>query len=313
MSQREEVLQLMSRQVDGRLSETEQNRLADLLRSDPQLVDLYADYMCLHGQLTWDAGRSVGLGRPVATADSEAGPANAPRSAVGYRLTAVAAALVALIGGWMVISMLVSGGGNVVVQPDLPGNPEIAVVPEKPPEDDITSNSSTADLKPLELTHRREQADVIAGAEPDQTTDGTADRGVLPDDFTDSELVAMIDTLIEAGWQEHDIQPADPALDSEWVRRSYLTVAGRIPTLAEAKQFLDDDSSGKRQALIEGLLSSQEHAGYLATMWTNLLIGRTETAPRQSGKAVRISCVFLSTEHPLDRHRQRTDHGNRTQ
>src|SRR6516225_9553434 len=42
-------------------------------------------------------------------------------------------------------------------------------------------------------------------------------------------LAARIDQLIEAGYAENQIQPAPLADDSEFIRRVYLDLAGRIP------------------------------------------------------------------------------------
>ena len=67
----------------------------------------------------------------------------------------------------------------------------------------------------------------------------------------DAPLHSQIDQLItaKAGHAPHRCD------DAEFVRRVYLDVAGRIPTAAEARQFLDDASADKRSKLIDQLLS----------------------------------------------------------
>ena len=51
-----------------------------------------------------------------------------------------------------------------------------------------------------------------------------------------------------------------------------LDLAGRIPSVTEARQFLDDRSPDKRQALIERLLESPRYVTHFANYWRNLWI-----------------------------------------
>src|SRR6266404_1887910 len=72
-------------------------------------------------------------------------------------------------------------------------------------------------------------------------------------------LHQRIDQLIAAGKPDFEKQ-ADPlASDAEFLRRIYLDVTGTIPTAVEARAFLNDQASTKRQQLIERLLASPEH------------------------------------------------------
>lgn len=47
----------------------------------------------------------------------------------------------------------------------------------------------------------------------------------------------QIDSLLAQSWQKHKITPNAPVDDATFLRRAYLTVAGRIPTYEEAKAF----------------------------------------------------------------------------
>ncbi len=53
---------------------------------------------------------------------------------------------------------------------------------------------------------------------------------------------------------------AERCNDETFVRRIYLDLAGRIPSIDEVKQFLQDSSENKREALIDRLLDSPEYA-----------------------------------------------------
>ena len=61
---------------------------------------------------------------------------------------------------------------------------------------------------------------------------------------------SQIDRLLAAKWAEAKVQPARPADDAEYLRRVYLDLVGKIPTAAEARDFLDDPES--RQAAAAG-------------------------------------------------------------
>ncbi|MEQ9409890.1 MAG: DUF1549 domain-containing protein [Fuerstiella sp.] len=269
----ESVLQLASRQAEGQLSPDELIRLQELLTSDERLVDLYTDYLCLHAQLTWDGGQNIGLSDPVPVTDAvDQTQSNTLWRTDRRKFVAVAATLMVLITAWLLFGPSAPDGPNVVDVPagsdelmsDGNGNPNAA--------------SEDVELKPLELAHRPESPAEQSTAQLHQPAQGPADGPTerLPENFSDAFVVARIDELLERSWQEQDVQSASPAGDSEWVRRSYLTLAGRIPTLVESRSFLQNDSPRKRGVLLQDLLSGSEQSEHLATIWTNLLIGRTD-------------------------------------
>ena len=84
----------------------------------------------------------------------------------------------------------------------------------------------------------------------------------------------FLDPLLRQAWQEADLKPAAVARDDEFLRRAYLDVVGRIPTVAEARDFLASKAPDKRARLIDHLLDDVDYPKNLATVWTNLLIGR---------------------------------------
>ncbi|HEV3025383.1 MAG TPA: DUF1549 domain-containing protein, partial [Pirellulales bacterium] len=73
-------------------------------------------------------------------------------------------------------------------------------------------------------------------------------------------LNELIDQQIGSALAAKGIVPAAPADDAEFLRRIYLDLTGTIPTLGEAKSFLDDPSPIKRQQLIDRLLNGREFA-----------------------------------------------------
>ncbi len=73
---------------------------------------------------------------------------------------------------------------------------------------------------------------------------------------TSDLLHVWIDRAIEGPLAGQKIAPL--ASDEEFVRRLFLDLAGRIPSVEEAQAFLADDSPDKRETLIDRLLESPE-------------------------------------------------------
>lgn len=86
----------------------------------------------------------------------------------------------------------------------------------------------------------------------------------------------VIDMAIEAGWSRAEKSPVPAKLcdDETFVRRIYLDLLGRVPTLSERADFLGQTDSLKRTLLIDQLLESPEHGRYLAEVFDAVLMGR---------------------------------------
>jgi hypothetical protein len=84
----------------------------------------------------------------------------------------------------------------------------------------------------------------------------------------------FIDRLLEASWNSAGVKPARPASDDEYLRRAYLDLLGRIPSVQEAKAFLHTREPDRREKLVDYLLEQADYPENFATQWTVLLIGR---------------------------------------
>ncbi|MBI1246705.1 DUF1553 domain-containing protein [bacterium] len=91
------------------------------------------------------------------------------------------------------------------------------------------------------------------------------------------ELAQRLDQLIRQYQREEKIVHSQQASDAEFVRRVYLDLVGRIPTVAEARQFLDDDATDKRSVLARELVHSGSHARHMATFWRRTWIPQADT------------------------------------
>ncbi len=81
----------------------------------------------------------------------------------------------------------------------------------------------------------------------------------------------QIDTLLAQGWQKQKIQGNAPVNDDVFLRRAYLTVAGRIPSADEAKAFFDSKAPERRAKLIDQLLSSEGYVSHFFNYWADVL------------------------------------------
>ncbi len=109
---------------------------------------------------------------------------------------------------------------------------------------------------------------------------GAATRSV--ESHSAQQVVEAVNKMLRASWKDADLKPSDAAPDGEWCRRVYLDLIGRIPSSKELQQFLDDDQDDPRSRLVGDLLDSDEYIYHWATIWTNLLIGRTGGTGRRS-------------------------------
>ncbi len=83
-------------------------------------------------------------------------------------------------------------------------------------------------------------------------------------------LTARIDFHLSEGWRTAKVQPAAAATDAEFLRRVYLDLAGRIPSVAEARAFIRDRRADKRQRLIDELLDGPRYAAHFSKVWRAL-------------------------------------------
>lgn len=87
---------------------------------------------------------------------------------------------------------------------------------------------------------------------------------------------STIDSLVFARLTELNITPARLCSDEVFLRRIYIDTLGTLPTVEEAKRFLDDPDPEKRAKLIDQALERPEFADYWAMKWSDLLRVKAE-------------------------------------
>lgn len=98
----------------------------------------------------------------------------------------------------------------------------------------------------------------------------------------------LVDRLVNDKLKQLQYLPSGPCRDEEFIRRVYLDLTGLLPPPDKARDFLKDQTFGKRAAVIEALLGSEEYARFQALKKADLMRvsprvlkgGRAETFAR---------------------------------
>lgn len=95
----------------------------------------------------------------------------------------------------------------------------------------------------------------------------------------------QIDQMVSAKLAKEKIQPNEAVTDEVFVRRIYLDIVGRIPTLKETTTFLADKAADKRAKLIDELLASDGYTQHFFNFWADILRLRSQLAVGNSQPA----------------------------
>ena len=292
-----EASKLISRHIDGVMTDDEESRLTVLMREDSCVVRLYVHLMKLHGELTWgvadcspDVTPAADDQRPVA-ANSDAHVAAqvsrfGPRRNVGSSQSL--RRVRNLTGRWLIptsvilMTMMALGlnwlyqtqvNKTTQLQGETGGSSESAGVADNTTE----AEEETGDFPPLRLDILRDPAPDDRDPIPKHLADNHASReNRFAADLTDIEVVTAINRRISTTLLENGLRPSPRAGSEEWTRRVWLTLVGRIPSVDESRESLGRTGAGSRGALINQLLENPERSWRLAEIWTSLMVGRSE-------------------------------------
>ena len=294
MTIHDELLSLANLYCEEALTDEQLDRLQLLLRTNADCQLLFIEMVQLHGQLLWGGGVSPGhqldeLGESTAEPD-ELELTEAVRKAIPIapyhqkalrtqitRRTVIAASCLVSV---MAVLLLVfrqnpSSDSSVIASLESSTNPAQPVdsgtdslIPVAEPAENVSP------VPPLKL-----DGIVQNQPKPPEATEAAVVQNQPEQEsvaqLSDAEVIDEIDRLIRTAWEDNKIQPAAEADDHEWVRRAYLTLTGRIPTIEQASEYVTTSSPRKRDQLADELLSSPLTSENLAVGWTNLLIGRS--------------------------------------
>lgn len=100
-------------------------------------------------------------------------------------------------------------------------------------------------------------------------------------------LAARIDERIAAGLERAAVPPAPATTDEAFFRRLSLDLNGRIPTVSDLRDFLDDTRADKRDRWIDELIDGTSHARlyttHFANVWRREILGPSDLQPAVVG------------------------------
>lgn len=86
------------------------------------------------------------------------------------------------------------------------------------------------------------------------------------------ELAAWLDARFQERWEKEGLTPAPVVDDATFLRRVYLDLVGTIPSVAQTRDFLADNSTHKRENLVDELLADRRYAEHLSHVWRRVLV-----------------------------------------
>lgn len=101
--------------------------------------------------------------------------------------------------------------------------------------------------------------------------------------LTPAETAREIDRLLQLDWERDQVTPAETAAGHEILRRTWLDIAGRIPSAAEARQWLDQEEPPDRARLVDHLLDEPASVRNFTIVWRNSLIPQAGSDARFRG------------------------------
>ena len=302
-----ELDNLLEALCEDRLSADEISRLEQLVLSSPEARWKYLTYLDLHGTLYWDAA-GAGSPQPLSSEEIPIPLELAPsaslqtgslqtgslRNVIAKRrfsrvmgiMATAACLMVGLFFSWRYSQSRPALVSGISVETSPTGNENWDQNESNPALAPTGGSRPTAVRKHgppvlVEATNDITEGSTVAGS----VVPGSAVAQVNPLGPVESQstislrssqtIVALIDQEIQSRWSELGIEPSERADDAEWMRRVYLDIAGRVPTIREAETFLGNRREQKRETLIDELLSDSGYVRNLTTKWTNLLIGRS--------------------------------------
>src|SRR5205085_71098 len=89
-----------------------------------------------------------------------------------------------------------------------------------------------------------------------------------------------IDARFDRQYAAAAVEPGETVDDTTYLRRIYLDLQGRIPAVAQIRDFVADEGSFKRQDYVDRLLNedarpdrfAQRSAEHLARVWRRMMI-----------------------------------------
>ncbi|MBI3866782.1 MAG: DUF1549 domain-containing protein [Planctomycetia bacterium] len=86
------------------------------------------------------------------------------------------------------------------------------------------------------------------------------------------QLATWIDERFAGLWKDAGLEPREVVDDATFLRRVYLDLVGSIPSVAQTRDFLADESPSKRSRMIEQLLAEPRSSAHLARVFQRIMV-----------------------------------------
>lgn len=116
--------------------------------------------------------------------------------------------------------------------------------------------------------------------------------GEKPLDLSGLPRTGPIDEHVLKLLESLRIEPSPPADDATFLRRARLDLTGRLPSLAEAREYLADERPDKRERLVKRLVGSVDFLDFWSYKWSRWLrieSGKVAAEPYYKWLRTRIS------------------------
>jgi hypothetical protein len=295
---------LLELQLEDRITPSQFEQLEETIRSNTKARRLYLQYVDLHGALQWDLALTTDADRAAdqhlqlvssstrtANASVDTGRLLSRNKTARWMAVAVSVCCVVLVA--VVIATTHSPAEFVdhsTAKAPIGENVDLSISDDEPRLLVADRVSADRNLQPTQLpivtNHPKDigldksrSTETLVAVNP-QTTDSHSVS--LPGEAVGGSgstevVVAKIDRLIQVGWTDNEIAPSERAGDSEWLRRVYLDTVGHIPPAEQVRDFLADKRHDKRAIVVDALLDDENYIRNWTTVWTNLLIGRSNS------------------------------------
>ena len=102
--------------------------------------------------------------------------------------------------------------------------------------------------------------------------EGPAVAKAAKEKHSSDQLAIWIDARFEELWKDAGVEQTEVVDDATYARRVYLDLVGKIPSVAQARDFLEEVGEAKRGKLVEQLAADPRSNAHLARVWRRIMV-----------------------------------------
>jgi Protein of unknown function (DUF1549)/Protein of unknown function (DUF1553) len=133
---------------------------------------------------------------------------------------------------------------------------------------------------------------VVVGIGPEASRADESPAAAAKPKLTTQELADWIDRRFGEEYQIAGLNVGEPVDDATFLRRAFLDLQGRVPTVSQIRDFLAESGSFKRQDMVDRLLIetkqpdrfAQRSADHLARVWRRMMVPASSPGAGMAGQ-----------------------------